>query len=110
MIKDRRTGKDRRAVRRYEVSINVEWEGLIGRQQGAISDLSMYGCFVLCTGEVEDGETIKVFIPLADNMKVQFIGQVVNHVFEIGFGLKFFKLSDGQRELLKKLIKSIGAK
>ena len=107
MIKDRRKGEERRSNRRFAVSIEVEWEGMIGRQQGTLSDISMQGCFVLCSGEVENGETVKIFIPIGDGMKVQFWGEVVNHVFEIGFGLRFIELNKAQKDFLTKLIGSI---
>ena len=107
MISDRRTTEDRRLVRRYAVNIDVEWEAVIGRQQGTISDVSLLGCFVLCSGEVENGETVKIFFPIGGGMKIQFIGEVHNHVFEIGFGVRFINLVESQKEFLSKLIKSI---
>jgi len=100
-ITDRRAGEDRRGVERLNVSIEVEWEGLIGRKPGTISDISPVGCFVLCSGEVEDGENVKIFFPLTDGRKIQFWGEVSNHVFEIGFAVKFIELSDAQKEFLE---------
>lgn len=107
MIKDRRSNIDRRGVKRFSVSIDIEWEGLIGRQQGTINDISSLGCFVLCSGEVENGETIKLFIPIADGMKIQFWAEVVNHVLEIGFGARFIELNRAQRDLIEKFIDSV---
>ncbi len=103
-ITDRRTGSDRRAVERFNVSIEVEWEGLIGRKPGTLGDISLIGCFVLSSGEVEDGENVKIFFPLADGRKIQFWGEVLNYVFEIGFAVKFIELSEAQREFLKVFI------
>ncbi len=108
MIKeDRRKNQDRRAVRRYAVNIEVEWEGLIGRQKGSISDISSLGCFVLCSGEVENGETVKIYIPIADGMKIELWGEVVNHVLEIGFGARFIELNEAQKDFVEKLIVSL---
>ncbi len=107
MVNDRRTSEERRLGRRFAVNIEIEWEGLVGRQQGTIGDISSQGCFVLCSGEVENGETVKIFIPIGDGMKVQFWGEVVNHVFEIGFGLRFIELNKAQKEFLSKLIKNL---
>lgn len=107
MIKDRRTGEERRGLKRYAVNIDIEWEGLVGRQQGTISDISSLGCFVLCSGEVENGETVKLFIPVGDGMKVQLWGEVVNHVFEIGFGIRFIELNGPQRVFLEKIIEKV---
>ena len=104
---DRRSGRDRRANERFEVNIEIEWEGLVGRKNGTISDLSTTGCFVLCSGEVEDGENVKIFFPLTDGRKIQFWGEVVNHVFEIGFAMRFIELSEAQKDFLEKFVDTL---
>jgi hypothetical protein len=107
MTNDRRRGEERRAVERFDGNIDVEWEGLVGRKNGTISDMSPIGCFVLCSGEVEDGETIKIFFPLTDGRKIQLWGEVSNHVFEIGFAIKFIELSEAQREFLEVFVETL---
>lgn len=104
-VGDRRSGSERRGTNRYPITLEIEWEGSAGRLPGTISDVSLDGCFVLSSGDVNDGEIVKIFIPLADGMKVQFAGKVTNHVFEIGFGVRFEQLSAGQRDLLIKLVR-----
>lgn len=106
-ILDRRSGQERREVGRYVVNINVEWEAVVGRKEGTISDLSVGGCFVMCSGEVDDGERVKIFLPLADGMKVEFWGEVVNHVLEIGFAVRFIEMTEARKEFLEKLIKNV---
>ncbi|CAN5573816.1 hypothetical protein BH20ACI4_BH20ACI4_27820 [soil metagenome] len=107
-VSDRRSGSERRNTKRFAVNIDIEWEGSVGRRKGTLSDISTTGCFVLCSGEVNDGETVKIFIPLADGMKAEFWGEVVNHVLEIGFGANFVALSTPQREFIERIIKSVG--
>ena len=102
--RDRRSGTERRETNRFVVEIDVEWVAASGRSTGSVSDVSLDGCFVLCSGDVENGEPIRLYIPLADGMKVEFTGRVANHVYEIGFGVKFDKLTAAQRELLQKLV------
>ena len=92
-------------MNRYPVEVEAEWVGSAGRSPGSISDVSLDGCFVLSSGDVTDGDQVKIYIPLADGMKVEFGGRVMNHVFEIGFGVKFDPLSAAQRELLVKLVR-----
>lgn len=92
---------------RYSVNIDVEWEGLNGKQTGTISDISVSGCFVLCSGEVEDGDYVKIHFPLSTGKKFEFMGEVTNHVFEIGFGVAFINQSEGQREFLEVYIDTI---
>jgi hypothetical protein len=102
--KDRRSGQERRASNRYPVEMDVEWEGAAGRQPGTLSDVSLDGCFVLSSGDIEDGDPVKIFVPLADGMRVQFDGKVANHVYEIGFGVRFGQLSAAQRDLLSQIV------
>ncbi len=101
---DRRSGQERRGINRYPVELDVDWEGTSGRVPGTMSDVSLEGCFILSSGDVSDGDIIKIFVPLADGMKVQFAAKVANHVYEIGFGVKFEPLSAAQRELIVKIV------
>ncbi len=104
-IRDRRSGTERRESNRYSIEQDVEWEGAAGRQPGTLSDVSIDGCFVLSSGDINDGDTVKIFVPLADGMKVQFEGKVANHVYEIGFGVRFEQLTVAQRDLLIKIVR-----
>lgn len=104
-MQDRRSGNERRSSNRFPVEVDIEWEASGVRETGTISDVSLDGCFVLGSGEVNDGDVVKVFVPLADGMKVQFEGSVANHVFEIGFGVKFAQLNAAQREVLINLVR-----
>jgi hypothetical protein len=97
---ERRKGRDRRNSDRLRTNIEIVWEGHVGRKLGSINDLSKHGCFVLCSGEVEDHEHVKLFFPLTDGRTISILGEVVNHVIEIGFAVKFVKLSAGQEEFL----------
>ena len=104
-VQDRRSGQERRGTNRFPISIDVEWETTGTRQPGSISDVSFDGCFILSSGEVEDGDTARIFVPLGDGIKVQFGGKIANHVLDIGFGVKFDQLSAAQRDLLVKLVR-----
>ena len=103
---DRRSGKERRYIPRNPVSIEIEWESSNGRRKGTVSDISHAGCFVLSGGEVIDGEAIRLFLPLGDGIKVEFSGEIANHVFEIGFAVHFVSISDAQRQINEGLIAS----
>ncbi len=98
---------ERRAAERFQCNIEIEWEGLVGRKNGTISDISPLGCFVLCSGEVEDSETVKIFFPLTDGRNIQLWGEVANHVLEIGFGIKFIELSEAQKEFLEVFVDTL---
>ena len=102
---DRRSGEERRTTSRYPIETDVEWQAAAERKTGTLSDVSLEGCFVLSSGEVSDGEHVRLFVPLADGMKVEFGGTVANHVVEIGFGVRFDPLTTPQRELLVKMVR-----
>ncbi|MBK8811117.1 MAG: PilZ domain-containing protein [Acidobacteria bacterium] len=104
---DRRAGDDRRKFPRYSVNIEVEWEVAAGRKNGTLSDLSLEGCFVLCSGEVENGDRVRVFLPVSDGMKVQFAGEVVNHFYEIGFAVRFIDLGPAQKNFLENYLATL---
>ena len=106
-IADRRSGAERRRVERFAVNIDVEWTSAAGRKNGTISDISVEGCFVLSSGEVADGEAVRIFLPLTGGMKAQFYGEVANHVFEIGFAAKFVNLSAAQKDFLDKFVDTL---
>jgi hypothetical protein len=106
-MNDRRSGDDRRTEQRFSVNIDVEWEGFIGKQSGTISDISVSGCFVLSSGEVDDGDYIKIWFPLTNGKKIEFWGEVVNHVFEIGYGIRFIKLSEAQKDFLEVFVDTL---
>ena len=104
VVIDRRKGSDRRKHRRHAVRIDVDWENPMGRRTARISDVSIDGCFVLSSGDIDDGQIVKVFFPLSNGKKALFWGKIVNHVFDVGFGLRFVAVTDVQQVLLKKLL------
>lgn len=106
MVIDRRKGVERRSVRRHDVTIDITWDGKSGEEKGVLADISERGCFVLGSGDVEDGDVISIYVPMPNGLRVQFSGEIVNHVLEIGFGLRFLGLNSAQEELLQQLIDS----
>ncbi len=106
-MSERRKGEDRREDQRFSVNIDVEWEGFIGKRSGTISDISVSGCFVLSSGEVDDGDYVKIWFPLTNGQKIEFWGEVVNHVFEIGYGIQFIKLREAQKEFLELFVDTL---
>ncbi len=106
VTQDRRSGAERRVVPRKKVTVDVEWELDGVRSPGTISDISEAGCFVLCSGEVEDGDLVVVYLPIDAGMKVQILGEVRNHLIEIGFALRFTALTEAQHHVVNDLIKS----
>ena len=103
---DRRSGSERRATNRFPVEAPIEWDAGGERKEGTMSDVSFDGCFVMTGGDVANGTPVRIFLPLEDGMKVQYTGKVANSVAEIGFGVRFERLTAAQREVLVRLVKS----
>ena len=94
---------DRRENERFGLNLDVTWEGGGSRCNGTVSDISSTGCFVLGSGDVEDGDQVRVDIPLNTGGTLSLWGEVVNHVQEIGFGIRFVALTDSQKTFLDRL-------
>ncbi len=101
---DRRSGRDRRHTQRFKITLEIDWENQSGRQQGTLGDISELGCFILGPGDVYDGETIKQFLPFDGGREVPFLGEVINHVFEIGFAVRFIDLGSAQKKFLTNFV------
>lgn len=103
---DKRNDGERRDTGRYPITFDIEWEVNSVRLAGMLSDVSFDGCFVLSSGEVSEGDLIRIFVPLDDGMQAQFNGTIANQVFDIGFGVRFDHLSAAQRKVLVNLVKA----
>lgn len=95
---------DRRDEVRYKVTLEVYWQGPNGRAKGTICDLNWSGCYLLTGEKVSQGEIVHVFVQTGGGVNVQFTGTVTNLQDEIGFAVKFDKLSEDQRFVLDELI------
>ena len=98
--RDRRSGSDRRRDERFSLNLEIFWEGSSGSWEGTLSDISLTGCFVLGPGDVVDGDKVRIDFPLLAGGTVSFSAEVVNHVYEIGYGARFIGLSNAQKTYL----------
>lgn len=98
--RDRRRGDDRRIDQRFSLELDVVCDGSSGRFEGTMSDISSTGCFILTSGEVEDGDQVRIDIPLTAGGTLSLWGDVANHVPEIGFGVRFVGLTNAQKVYL----------
>jgi len=104
-ITDRRSGEERRKSERFRVSCEVEWENHAGIRTGTMSDISSDGCFVLTSGDFANGEKVFIYIPIGDGTSMRLAGEINNHVFEIGFAMRFVEMTDHQRQFLDDFVK-----
>lgn len=93
-------GSERREEPRIRLSIDLEWSRDEHIEPGTLSDLSRTGCFVLTRGEFENGEVVRIYMPLTDGGRFEIIGEITNNVEDVGFGVRFVTVTDLQREFL----------
>jgi hypothetical protein len=96
---------ERREDRRASVSLEAWWEGLSGRHQARVSDLSMGGCFIDSLGKAEVGELIVFAIKPPDGRWLQLRGQVASVDQHVGFSLAFTYLTEDEQHALAPLVK-----
>jgi hypothetical protein len=95
---------EKRKHERLPVVVEVRWEGGTRSSGARTTDISEGGCFVDTLAHAPVGETIdfKLLPPDGEWMDVQ--GQVIYELPRTGFGVRFTKMSDSDRERLKALL------
>lgn len=91
---------ERRRHERLSVYLKVRWEGLLGRYEGMLSDLSAGGCFILSDEEVTHKELLRLEIQLHTGEWVKVWGEVTNAFPPVGFGVMYTEVDEedgGQR-------------
>ncbi|HEX8189067.1 MAG TPA: PilZ domain-containing protein [Pyrinomonadaceae bacterium] len=102
---------ERRRHERLQIYLRVRWEGLFGRYEGTISDISAGGCFILSEKEPSLRELIRVEVELHDGEWVKVWGEVTNQFPGVGFGVRYTEVEgedEGKYSLSLAQTKSIG--
>ncbi|MBV9209309.1 MAG: PilZ domain-containing protein [Acidobacteria bacterium] len=99
---------ERRAAPRVRINLEVSWQMGDKLRQGTISDISVSGCFILCSGDVTDGNAVSIELRPARAKPVALRGEVVNHHDEIGFAMRFTQVGKKESAFLKRLIERAG--
>lgn len=95
---------DKRQHERISLPLEVRWEGLSGKYNARLSDLSLGGCYVESLAQVSIGERIRFEIQLPTGRWMELHGEVIYHQPTLGFGVHFTKLSELEREMLASVI------
>lgn len=98
--------QERRAAQRQRIDLNARWEALRTQGRGAVSDLSLQGCFVLTSAEVIPGELIRLEIDFPQDIAALW-GRVVYTVTEIGFAMRFAFAAKADEDSLNRLFGSL---
>ena len=96
-------GRERRDDERKGVSLEAWWEGLSGRYEARVSDISMGGCYIDSPGKVSLGEFVVFSIRRPDGSWRALRGEVVSAEINIGFSLSYTFLTDEEQQELKRL-------
>lgn len=89
---------ERRRHERLSVYLHVKWEGLLGRYEGMLSDISAGGCFILSDEKVVVRELLRLEIQLHTGEWVRVWGEVTNAFPPVGFGVMYTEVDDEEGE------------
>jgi hypothetical protein len=89
---------ERRRHERLSVYLRVKWEGLLGRYEGMLSDISAGGCFILTDEKVLVRELLRLEIQLHTGEWVRVWGEVSNSFPPVGFGVMYTEVDDEDGE------------
>jgi len=95
---------NRRTDERLSTNLSARWNGLSGRHEARIEDVSLGGCFVNTAGRVDLEEIVVVEIKLPSGKWLQLRGVVVSYQELIGFGVEFPFLTGDEERVLRELI------
>ena len=96
--------KNRRSDERVSTNLQARWDGLSGRNEARIEDLSISGCFVNSKGRVDVGEIVGIEIKLPSGEWLPLRGEVASYLAGTGFGVLFTFLTDDEAQALRELI------
>lgn len=96
--------EDRRSDERVSTNLPARWDGLSGRNEARIEDLSFGGCFVNTKGRVDVGEVVGIEIKLPSGEWLPLRGEVATYMVGTGFGILFTFLTDDEEQALRELI------
>jgi CheY-like chemotaxis protein len=90
------------------VSLEVMWQGIAGKYDARMSEISMDGCFIDSMGQETLGETVNFRVHLPSGVWASLQGEVIYQEYPIGFQLRFTKLTEADRRILAQVIAAHG--
>ena len=88
------SGVERRRHERLSVYLRVRCEGLRGRFDGTISDISAGGCFILTETQAAMRELVRLEIELHTGAWVKVWAEVTNQFAGVGFGVRYTEFEE----------------
>lgn len=96
--------KNRRSDERVSTNLPARWDGLSGRNEARIEDLSVGGCFVNTKGRVDVGEAVGIEMKLPSGEWLPLRGEVASFMPGTGFGVFFTFLTEEEEQALRGLM------
>lgn len=100
--------EEKRTAQRVATNFPARWRGVSGAHEGRVEDLSVNGCFVNTTGNVDVGETVSLLIQLPSGEWLPLRGKVAFFQQLTGFSVSFAHADEKERECLDQLVASQG--
>jgi hypothetical protein len=85
---------ERRRDERLNIYLKVRWEGLLGRYEGTVSDISAGGCFIITESHSTLRELVRVEIELHTGEWIKVWGEVTNQFPGVGFGVRYTEFDE----------------
>ena len=85
---------ERRRHERINIYLRVKWEGLLGRYDGTLSDMSAGGCFIISENQTTLRELLRLEIELHTGEWVKVWGEVTNQFPGVGFGVRYTEFDE----------------
>jgi hypothetical protein len=85
---------ERRQHERINIYLKARWEGMLGRYEGTLSDISAGGCFILSERAPTLRELIRLEIQLHTGEWVKMWGEVTNQFAGVGFGVRYTEFDE----------------
>lgn len=95
---------EQRHHERVRLPLEARWEGLSGKHEARVYDISVGGCYIETLGQVTPGERVSFQIQLPGGIWLQLHGEIVHGELNIGFGLRFIELGERECELLLQMV------
>ena len=95
--------EERRNEPRVQINLPVRWNGQSGTYGALIEDLSLGGCFVNTSGQVEPGELVVLEMKLPSGEWLPLRGEVTSLKDGIGFGMAFTFLTEDEESMLREI-------
>lgn len=95
---------ERRKDQRKSVSLEARWEGLSGKHNARITDISLGGCYLESLGHAALGEFVVFEVKMPQGEWLRLRGSVASCDPPVGFSLSFTYLTEDEEDLLAQLI------